>query len=229
MSGQRKRVWAALGVAGFVVAALGAGCEDKSPPPQATRETPQSVLGGAAKMAKDVRGQIQAADQQASAMADQITGAAGEYTTIGGVKFKIPAGWVKQESGGMRLAQFAVAGPEGPAEVVFFGIKGTPASNIERWKKQVTGQGGQNPVVREKQIKAATGMVVNLVVLEGTYAGMGPGGVAVAPKPDQRFVGAFVELPGGRDPVQVRVLGPMGTVEPMEGAVEAMLAGALVE
>jgi hypothetical protein len=209
----------------LLAAALAAtpGCEDRPAPTPATRETPQSVLGGSAKMARDVKGQVEASQQQAAALADSITNAS-NFTEIGSLRFIIPDNWTKQPAGGMRLAQYSVDGPAGPAEVVFFAIRGDAASNIARWKRQITPTAGQNPVVRERLIQAGT-IKVHTVVLEGTYTGMGPSGQPGEPKPDTRFLGAFLETPAGTDPVQVRVTGPIDTVTAIEQAWESMLAG----
>lgn len=211
-----------LALAGLIVLP---SCEDKTPPEKATRETPQSVLGGAAKMAKDVKSAIQAQDQQTQAMADAISAAPGDFTSIGGLRFKIPEGWTKQEAGGMRLAQYVFTGPDGPADVVFFGIRGSASDNIARWKRQVTADPGVNPVVRERSLTAGN-LKITYVILEGTFTGMTAAGQPAPPKPGTRFFGGYIEVPGA-DPVQIRVTGPVATVQPMEAAIEAMLSGAL--
>jgi hypothetical protein len=198
-------------------------CEEKGGnAPQATRETPQTALGVTAKMARDVKGQIEQRDAQTAGAADMIAGGAG-MTQIGPFNFPIPSAWQKQAAGGsMRLAQFSVPGPEGAAEVVFFNIRGDARSNIERWKGQVESEGGQKALVKETQIKAGS-LTVHLVVLEGKYRGMGPAGTPGPVQSGVRFLGAYVD--GGSEPVQIRMTGPAPTVEAAQGAFEQMLAG----
>lgn len=195
---------------------------------QATPETPQTVLGKSAKMGRDIEKTMEQANQQALQAANAATGQ-GDFVTVGPLQVPVPAGWerVQLAPGGMRAAEFKVAGEDGPGSVVFFAnIGGDVASNLNRWAGQVKGADG-SAVKAEPKVKTYGNLKVHTIALEGTYAGMTPMGGAASPQPNTRFLGAIIE--GAGAPVQARFTGPIATVRAAERAWEDMLAGLQVK
>lgn len=200
---------------------LAAGCEDKSPPPMpATRDNPQTPLGRSAQTAREAAKSITAGQDQASAMADGNV-SAGDIQA-GGLVFRSPSGWQRQPAGGMRAAEFRIPGPEGEATVVFFtGIGGSAMDNINRWRGQVKPDRGGEPRVSEMTL--AQSIPAKRISMIGTYTGMSPMGAASQPMPGAKFIGVVIEAPSGQ--VQIRMTGPLSTVEEAERAFDAMING----
>jgi hypothetical protein len=219
----------------MLLAAAAISCDSKSNKGSGTvngapvsRDNPATPLGKSAKAARDAKSLVDGEQQQALQAANTITGE-GNFTAIAGMNFPIPAGWAKVElpSSGMRAAEFTVKAAEGtgtpPASVVFFSLGGSAEANIKRWKDQV-----QDPLTVAKLSTVNLGQVtIHKIAVSGTYIGMGPGGGAAPAQPNTRFLGAVVDGPSGS--VQVRMTGPIETVEDAEAAWDAMLAGIQVK
>ncbi|MCA3006473.1 MAG: hypothetical protein LW650_14040 [Planctomycetaceae bacterium] len=212
-----------------VSALLTGGCDNKSAPVSATGpDNPSTMYGKSAKMARDLKSDIQAGQTAALNQAAGITGesaAVGAFE-VGGITFGAPAGWTRQPSGGMRAAQFSVPSRNGPdtAEVVFFGgVGGSEEDNIARWKRQVAGPGGpggQPGSFSQTTFNVGT-LKVTRVAMDGTYTGMSASGGAAAPIANARFVAAIIS--GGAMPVQVRMTGPANTVSDAEKDFDQMI------
>lgn len=213
----------ALGVSVF-----GLGCEDQSAPPPPTKgqglsklsETPQSILGKAAKSGKDLAGTIGAGQDQASALADEVSGQA-SVAVIGGLEFRPPSAWTKtQPASSMQLAAYKVG--EGGALCVFLtGISGSVEDNVARWKKAVTDPGTSDPAPAKVRTQTVQGIKVTLVTMNGTYSSMVSG--TPTPQPGSGFRGAIVEGPSGN--VFVRLTGPEAEVESATREFEQLVFG----
>ncbi len=113
----------------------------------------------------------------------------------------VPPGWTVQfPSNEMRVAQFAIEPPGGPADCVvfFFGASngGPVDANIARWASQFTAADGgpASPAVTKG---TAAGLPVTWVAIDGRYArgvGTGPQG---APVPGQALRVAILETSRG--------------------------------
>jgi hypothetical protein len=221
--------------AGMIV--VGAGCEEKAPPSVASQssgkpldslaENPTSMYGKSAKAGKDLVGKIQGEQSQAVDAANQVAGGEGTVV-VSGVRFTAPKGWASvQPPNRIQTAALRVAGDEGQGEtmVAFFAnVGGDVASNINRWKTQVTTESG-SPADAKITETTAGGMKVTIVSMEGTYNAMTMG--ATKAMPGFGFRGAIIEAPGGN--VFVRLTGPASKVKAAEGAFTQMLTGAARE
>jgi len=208
------------------------GCEQKAPPSAGQpgkplgglSESPQSILGKSAKMGKDVGKQIQGSQDQAVNMANEITGGEGTVV-VSGAKFAPLKTWASvQPPNRVQTAALRVAPDEGQGEtaVAFFAnVGGDVASNINRWKSQVTGEGG-SPADAKISESTAGGMKLTIVSMEGTYNAMTMG--ATKAMPGFGFRGAIFETPGGN--IFVRLTGPSAKVREADEAFKAMLVGA---
>jgi len=122
-----------------------------------------------------------------------------------------PATWIEHPpQGRMRAANYTVPGRDGNEAahvVVFDSIGGSIDANIDRWQSQF--EPDENMDMVEPQISRfkAGGMDVTLVELAGSWMKMG----AAWFTPDQLFIMAIVESPGGN--VFIRFAGQTATVE----------------
>lgn len=215
-----------------------AACKDSSVPPSAAgqnanpnagqglsglSESPTSLAGRSAATGRDAARKITAGQDAAGNLADELAGDASGFT-VNNLRFFIPTGWEKTEPASrMQLAAFRVAPDEGKGEtqVVFFAnIGGNAASNIERWRGQVTKPDGQ-PADAKIDRTTIKGLDVHTVSMNGTYAGMAS---AVPTKlPDHGFRAAIIESKSG--PIFVRLTGPIPNVELAERAFFDMVKG----
>ena len=138
-----------------------------------------------------------------------------------GIKWTAPAGWVSKGEAPMRAAQYAV----GDAEcVVFFfgpGQGGSVDANVERWKGQFRGTGGQ-PAVAKVVKKTAGGVAMTTIDVAGEYSGMGGPMAAGKPVAGYRLLGAIVEGPGGN--IFVKFTGPAKTIAANQLKFQQLLA-----
>ena len=148
-----------------------------------------------------------------------------------GYATRVPGAWRAQApSNSYRLAQFAVPGPSGGADCVFFyfgpGQGGSVDANIERWQSQFHSADG-GPVLPVVERITLGKMPVTWVELAGNYArsiGMGPADAASAASADQIMRVAIIETPQGN--LIIQLYGPRLAVEPQRAAFDAMV-GAL--
>lgn len=141
-------------------------------------------------------------------------------TAVGSLDFEFPEDWREvTPSSSMRMAQAALPGPGGDAElaVFFFGVGGGGGAeaNIQRWIGQV------EPTADPVRDSFETGdYQVTWVEVDGTLKGGQMGGPAEA-RPDSTLLGAVVEGPGG--PWFFKITGPADTVEAQKDAFFGML------
>lgn len=122
----------------------------------------------------------------------------------------------------MRLATYKVKAAEGDAEGAELSVSqagGDVTSNVERWKKQFTGEPRSN--VEERTVGS---LKVTVVTVEGTFTGMAmPGAPAAGPKDSWMMLGAIVEGAKG-DPHFFKLTGPAKTVESARKAFDELIA-----
>lgn len=137
--------------------------------------------------------------------------------SIAGVKWTDPPGWTNEGSRPMRAATYSVSpapGDREPSEcVVYFfgpGQGGSAEANIQRWKGQVLGPGGQPADAKIKK-QIVHGLTVTTIDTSGDYTGMGgPMAQQKSIAKAYRLLGAVIEAPDGN--VFVKFAGPAKTV-----------------
>jgi hypothetical protein len=143
---------------------------------------------------------------------------------------KVPKEWETQQvTSQMRLAQFALPGPGGDAELVVFrfpGGAGGVQANIDRWKGQFKPPEGKtiDDVTKTTNFDAGK-LKVTLVDVTGHYAAPErPGSTTMVDEPDSRMLSAIVE--GSGDAFFLKALGPRKTLDIWAKAYEDMLKAA---
>ncbi|MDX2148152.1 MAG: hypothetical protein SFZ23_11590 [Planctomycetota bacterium] len=165
-----------------------------------------SLLGKSRDMAKDVA--ADAAERQAAVAgaAQGITG--GSMADVGPVSFPVPDGWRSvPPANPMRAAEMRFGEGEGECLVTFSLVRGDVASNIERWRRQVTTLTGE-PVAGTQETRTISGKPVTTIELEGVFTDQMTGRSAT---PDWMVRGAVVELGGGQL-AAVKMTGPSSTM-----------------
>lgn len=127
-----------------------------------------------------------------------------------GLTLTLPKKWKAGEvKSKMRLAQYAVPGKSGDAELVvyYFGEKGagTAHANLDRWVGQFKGAKRDDAKIEKK--KEPLEMVT--IDLSGTFVDSAPGSDKKE-HADYRLLGAIVETPKG--PHYLKLIGPSATV-----------------
>jgi hypothetical protein len=207
------------------------GCDSKAPPASATqpqsggalgglRENPTSIPGKSAAMGRDVARAAAGAQDQASNLANDISGGG---INVGGLKFTAPDSWTQtQPANRMQAAALRV---DNDTTVAFFGnIGGDVDSNINRWRTQMS-DGSGKPVDAKITTDSAAGMKVTFVSMEGTYKGMS-GGADDSPKANTGFRGAILAGNDGKPVAFVRLTGPVSKVKSVEAEFRQMVLGA---
>ncbi|MEW6305211.1 MAG: hypothetical protein AB1705_17175 [Verrucomicrobiota bacterium] len=152
----------------------------------------------------------------------------GESFKVSQFTFKQPKGWEKQQSGGMRAAQFKVtdAKIKGEAEVVFFyfgpGGAGGVQANVDRWFSQF--QEPKDKINAKTEEVTVGGTKVTYVSAEGTYMSGSPFGPKT-PMPNHALVGGIIE--GSEGSVFVRLTGPKDLAKAATADFKKMIEGAL--
>ncbi len=199
-----------------------AACEDKTAPASAggggggggplgnLAESPQSLLGKSAGSGRDVADKIKGAQDDASNLANDVSGQA-NVVSAGALNFTVPEAWTKKTPDKTKFQAAAFEIPSAsdgpPMQVVFFGsIRGNVASNVERWRGQVQKEDGSKA---EAKVETATanGLSVTMVTMNGAYSGMTGNAI-----PDAGFRAALVDV-GGGEMVCVRLTGLREDVE----------------
>ncbi len=137
--------------------------------------------------------------------------------SVAGLKWTDPPGWTNEGARPMRAATYRVppaAGDREPSEcVVYFfgpGQGGNAEANIQRWKGQVLGPGGQPADAKVKK-QIIHGLAVTTIDTSGDYTGMGgPMAQQKSVAKDYRLLGAVIEGPEGN--VFIKLAGPAKTV-----------------
>jgi len=154
--------------------------------------------------------------------------------SAGGVRWTAPAGWKSEGARPMRAATYTITlapADQGPAECVvnYFGPGqgGSVDANIERWKSQMLGQGGQ-PAAAKVASRKVRGLTITTIDASGAYSGMG-GPIAASRTivPGYRLLGAIVQAPGGT--VFFKLTGPARTIAANEQKFEQLLASLQLE
>lgn len=193
-------------------------------PLQAVPDAPQSILGKSAQMGKSVAQQAASSQDAAGAMADELSGQAGNLT-ISGVEFRPPSSWTKTAPANrMQTAAFQIGegtGNDATLCVFLAGMGGSTQQNIDRWRGQVTNPSTGQPAESKVETHTAAGIKITMVSMEGTYASMVSG--ATTPIQNQGFRGAIVEALAG--PIFVRLTGPKDQVAGATDAWRKMVLG----
>ena len=134
-----------------------------------------------------------------------------------GMTWEVPPAWVEVEpASSMRVAQYRIDGPAGPAECVvfYFGPNqgGGALANAERWAGQFTQPDGSPSRDRMivTEIDAARGKA-QIVEVTGTYdGGMTMTDQPATPRPGSMLLGGIV--PGPDAPWFFKLTGPEDTV-----------------
>ncbi len=141
---------------------------------------------------------------------------------IGDLTASIPGDWLEEPpSSSMRVAQFAVQGESGAAELaVFSGNWGSIDDNVDRWVGQFTQpDGGSTLALTQRwEIRSDGGIDITMVDIPGTFSGgMGSGEVAA----DYRMLGAIVPAKGTF--YYLKFTGPAALIERQREAFDALV------
>jgi hypothetical protein len=133
--------------------------------------------------------------------------------------YRAPASWTAEApTSSMRAAQWSLPAEPGGAAgqmVVFRGIGGSVAQNVERWEKEFGGAKAKTSVATSGEV------TVTRVDVEGTFSG-GMGPRDAGPREAWRLLGAVVETPQGT--FFVKGTGPAAVMAREEAAFDAFLA-----
>lgn len=217
-----------LVLAGFALAA----CEKEEParwsrlpgetPPEATAPAQPAATPGMGAMEMPRRAEVKATS-------DTLTAA--------GIVFPIPPGWeAGKPATSMRLAQYALPGEAGPAELAVFhfgkGQGGDVQSNLDRWIGQFSSDDATTTTDSATTATAAgapelaafenDGLKISIVRTAGTYhpTTMGPMAPPQEPLPDYALFGMVIEG-GAEGSVFVKVTGPQATMNAQAEALGA--------
>lgn len=142
----------------------------------------------------------------------------------------VPEEWTSTPTtSSMRVAQWALPGPGGDAELVVYRFAdgaGTVEANIARWKGQFTPPEGKtiDDVTVTKTLDAGE-LKITLLDVRGRYvAQVQPGATSTHDEPDYRMLTAIVQ--GSGDPFYFKLLGPEATLGVWAEAYEALLTTA---
>jgi len=163
------------------------------------------------------------------------TAEVGERRTerVAGLTFEVPAPWSSRPPrSSMRLAEFAVPGPAGEADLTVFrfpGGGGTAQANVARWVGQFEQPDGV-PSMDRAVVEAAEqgGLTLTRVDISGRYEGTQmPGAPAQPPLEDGRLLALIVE--GSGDPYFFKLQGPAPTVATWVEAWKALTQSVAAE
>ena len=149
---------------------------------------------------------------------------------VAGVSLELPKGWTPEKPrSSIRLAQYSLPGPGGPAELaVFGGIGGSAEANIERWIAQFADPNTpDDKPASDVQRFEQGGLKVSIVRASGVYSTTltTPTAPAGLPKTGQALFGIIVEG-GPRGMLFVKATGPEATIESHDQALGAFARSA---
>lgn len=187
-----------------------AGCGGETPPPPADDG---AAADGAPEPVSSRGEPVSPAPQDGGAAA-----------AAGSITWDPPEGWQEQQpSSAMRMAQAAIPGDAGAAELTVFhfgpGGGGGTEANIQRWIGQMDVAPGTEP--SRQVFETDSGYQVTWVEVAGTLKPSMMGTGPTEPQPDSLLLGAVVEGPGG--PWFFKATGPEATLAPERDAFRAML------
>jgi hypothetical protein len=146
------------------------------------------------------------------------------YGKEGPLRWQAPEDWkAAKPATNFRIAEYAVPGPDGPANLGVFhfpGGGGGVSANIDRWVGQFSTADGKpaGPTAQRDSVEV-DGMTVFRVDVAGTYnPGMAGGGVA---QENYRMRGVIVESAAG--PYFFKMVGPRGTVDTQVDAFDSLV------
>ena len=147
-----------------------------------------------------------------------------DVSSIAGIHWTRPEGWVVGAPRQMRIATYDVPAAGGDNEggecaIFYFGSGqgGDVDQNINRWVDQF-----ENPGKVDRSSKVVNGMSVTMVKIAGTYlAPSGPMMESQGKKENYRLLGAIVNAPEGM--VFFKYTGPAKTVEASEGEFNSLI------
>ena len=126
---------------------------------------------------------------------------------IGGMKFKIPAGWEEKSlSSDMLLGEFTLPGDAGPGRLTLSTAGGGTSPNMDRWRGQFQ-PGQDDPEPSESKLSVA-GKEVTILKLHGTFSDSFGGG---GPRRNWMLLGAAIPIDADHN-YFVKLTGPKETV-----------------
>lgn len=158
--------------------------------------------------------------------------AKGTKVNFDGLTSTTPAAWVEETpSNKMRFAQFKLPKVKGDKEdaelVIFKGLGGSAAANIDRWKAQFVAPKGKtaDDISKQTEIKIG-GKPAQQVVVEGTFkynpAPFNPRSKNVL-RPDYKMIAVHFE--GPKEIYHIKLTGPAKTVDHYAKGFDAWLKG----
>ena len=149
---------------------------------------------------------------------------------------KLPDGWTKtQPLSSMRVAQISIAPAKGdaaPAEIAVFhfpGSGGSSAANIERWKSQYAGPGGEPGSAPAKTDTMMVGLLTVVTTdVSGTQLAQSSmmGGAATKDMANYRMIASVIETPSGN--WFLKATGPQKTMTANEAKIREFVKRAKV-
>jgi hypothetical protein len=145
-----------------------------------------------------------------------------------GLKWTAPDGWKSQGPRPMRAATYMIPPGSGDSEsaecaIYFFGAGqgGSIEANLDRWKGQMLGPGGQ-PAEAKVEKRTVNGFSVTTIASAGEYTGMGgPMAASKSKQSGYHLLGAIVEGPGGN--MFIKFTGPAKTIIANQPKFELLL------
>lgn len=214
-------------MAGEEAAANGAGGEAAAPSDQSPSGAVPSGQSPSGPPAGAPIGPLTSRGEPAPTPAIQPPGGGGGAGAAGRLVWELPAGWTEvPPASPMRMAQAAIPGPGGAAELVLFhfgpGGGGGVQANIDRWIGQMEVEGEP-----ERGSFTAGDLAVTWVDVAGTLLPSGMGMGPTEPQPGSRLLGAVVEGAGG--PWFFKATGPAETLSAAREDFLGMLRAARIE
>jgi hypothetical protein len=198
-----------------------AACGNREAAPPAVAETSSAPQAAPATSEAPASGDAIAPISPHASLIDPSPNSQQAAGAAGSIDFDLPKAWQSQTpTSTMRLAQAAIQGPGGPADLaVFFfgpGGGGPVDANIDRWVGQM--EGATKPT---SETFETNGYKVTWVDVKGTLKPSGMGMGPSTPVSNARLYGAVVEGPGG--PWFFKAQGPDSTLGPQRDAFVALL------
>ena len=158
--------------------------------------------------------------------------AKGTKVTFDGMTSTAPSTWVEETPANkMRFMQFKLPKVKGDKEdadlVIFKGLGGSAAANIERWKAQFVAPKDKTPddISKESDVKIG-GKDAKKVVVEGTFkynpAPFNPRSKNVL-RPDYKMIAIHFE--GPKEIYHIKLTGPAKTVDSYAKGFDAWIKG----
>lgn len=198
---------------------LALGCDSQDPLPAPEEPAPTPAATSTNNTAPDASGQATPATPTPSVPtptpAATTSGPPSDQRVaeFAGLRGEKPASWAWQPpQNQMRAANYVIPGGSGGNQahlVIFRGIGGSLAANVDRWSGQFTPPVGEDgPIPGKEPVPQElddANLEITYIEFEGDYRGM-----SGVPKKDQMGLFGVLDSPGG--PLQIRLLGDRDTV-----------------